>query len=833
MSDHTKAAGGSDSFGGSGVTRPQDPHQLQKMGNWKHINSILGPSVPRNTADNADVHKDEYASKGQSLRAQFGKSKKNSQIPEPGSSAMMSDAVESVIAGKGTTDMAGDCQIKENTRAFEAERMILSKTSVCRMESSFADCKNTDSSTFLHSRVASSQWQQYAEFNVNKKTESLVRSKRKYCQDERLGMNQSQTTCNECALAPDELKHMLEKFQVQGECMVHLSRLYRFVEKKRVCQSVSLSNDSTGSTSGCKLHGFCRIEDAGPSVFTGDEDNHPVSGVSCKEKPASCNCLDLESEISEHCNHSFVTNSEKKRDEKLIWGCSWPILNNQSSKACGDSPMDVSGRKLFLTKRSSMQGSMKLKESLLEKHFQQSMPGFSIHKLRRWNILGSVGRPLGISISDEKDGGLSVDAYSMDVRNESDVGITCLDMDVHVKSLSGGMYLPTSDEKESMATKLMLRTGQSHVLPEFRFIPFYMNWLGGPLLAFLSASFGLPSINTQVTKATFQLSFVGQEMLVAQLAGEMICPASCAIGWRPTPQPTNVADFTAMQKPRKSETTCQDLVGIKNPINSESTSALQMKEATFCNQGTDLPASLDLFPCIDTADTMEPDGLSISKTDTIDISSDVGKPESSGSGHQPEDPVGTDVSSRWVKRLKVNSDSGVIGTGGKNKMEDAITTQRVDKLFSRVMNYTRSSSFTMAKCLQERQQFQKTKLLLRNGESPIEPSKESHPWIQRWCQKVVETGCPRTRKAIEVLYEPENAKQLPENLEGKLFPSLAAMALMGKAFNNFRPCEFRRRGSSLVWNTEGFRDQNILLQGAGSQNGRNILLSYQWNLNSK
>lgn len=706
MSDLSKTARCSNIFRGSEIRRPQDPHQSQRMGHWKHSSSNFAPDIHRNPTDNEDTHKEECARRRQSLLPQPWKSREtdigNGQMSHHGASPVMSDAlrsVEGMIAGKGAINITGDCRRKENTRAFEAERMILSKTSVCRMESSRVDWKNVDSSPFLHSGIVSSEWQRFAEFNVNQKTQRVLQSKRKYgCWDARLD-RQLQTSQSEFASAPGEVKSMPEEFQFHRKYVVQRRRFYRFFEKKRLPSCRPLQNGCMRSASVYELDGLSQTPDAGPSISTREENIHSVSGIVCKEKLANRSCWNLENQICEPYKHSLLTFSEKQRDEKLSMGRSWPKPRDQSPKARGDSPVDVSGSELLLIKRSSMQGFMELNESFCKQHFQQSLPGLSMQELRRCTTVDSVGRPLRISISDEKVGGQSVDAYSTDVRNESHVRTACLDTDARrVKSLPEGVTSTRSDKE----------------------------------------------------------------------------------------------DFTGMQNPKKSELT----------------SALQMKEAIISNQETELlDTSLNFSPCIGTADSMDPKGLSMSRMDAMEVEHiipQVEKAEKFDSGHQLENHLGTEVSSRWVKRLKVNSDSVATDTRDYNK-EDVLTTRRVHKLLSRVMNYSRSNSFTLAGCLQECQQFQKTMLLLRNHDSPVESLKESHPWVQRWCQKSEETARPKTRKPIEVLCEPEMTKPLPENLEGQLFPSLAAMALMGKAINNFRPCEFRRRGSSFVWNTEGFQ----------------------------
>jgi hypothetical protein len=64
-------------------------------------------------------------------------------------------------------------------------------------------------------------------------------------------------------------------------------------------------------------------------------------------------------------------------------------------------------------------------------------------------------------------------------------------------------------------------------------------------------------------------------------------------------------------------------------------------------------------------------------------------------------------------------------------------------------------------------------------------------WIQRWCVKKVPPG------------EGENFV-VQEELQERQFPSIHAMAMMGKAMNKIRPGEFEKRGPSVVWNNNEF-----------------------------
>nr|GMD09863.1 F-box family protein, putative isoform 1 [Ipomoea batatas] len=62
------------------------------------------------------------------------------------------------------------------------------------------------------------------------------------------------------------------------------------------------------------------------------------------------------------------------------------------------------------------------------------------------------------------------------------------------------------------------------------------------------------------------------------------------------------------------------------------------------------------------------------------------------------------------------------------------------------------------------------------------------------------------KKPEVVVCEPRSSigGNLPEELEKNSFPSIAAMALMGKAMKAFQPCEFPEEGFLLFWNTNVF-----------------------------
>ncbi|RZC44609.1 hypothetical protein C5167_037555 [Papaver somniferum] len=153
--------------------------------------------------------------------------------------------------------------------------------------------------------------------------------------------------------------------------------------------------------------------------------------------------------------------------------------------------------------------------------------------------------------------------------------------------------------------------------------------------------------------------------------------------------------------------------------------------------------------------------------------------------------------SRLVKRLKLNTRDSLAQGTRTFRTEPASSGRKVDNFFTKIMRYNITS-----KDLVKDQHNYRSLVLFKNLDfSSMDSVKEheeltlSHPWIQRWRHSQPET--PPMKPAARVICEP----QIPKPKLKKQLPSFAAMALMGKASNRFRPCEFRKRGSVTVWNT--------------------------------
>lgn len=134
----------------------------------------------------------------------------------------------------------------------------------------------------------------------------------------------------------------------------------------------------------------------------------------------------------------------------------------------------------------------------------------------------------------------------------------------------------------------------------------------------------------------------------------------------------------------------------------------------------------------------------------------------------------SEPSSRWLKRLRASPLDPIPLNTKRFKKGNVSSSSEMQNLLARVVNYNKSIS--------------------KNVEcSQVVDSFNENIWIKRWCKS------SNSKKDALVLCEPENTKLTNEKYEAKQFPSLAAMALMGKQVINFRPCEFQKKGSATVW----------------------------------
>ncbi|ESQ50903.1 hypothetical protein EUTSA_v10022682mg [Eutrema salsugineum] len=153
-------------------------------------------------------------------------------------------------------------------------------------------------------------------------------------------------------------------------------------------------------------------------------------------------------------------------------------------------------------------------------------------------------------------------------------------------------------------------------------------------------------------------------------------------------------------------------------------------------------------------------------------------------------------SSRWVKRLKTNASdsSGNDETRSLMKIEASSHGKKGNNsnLFLEILKSGINN-------LQPRNQEPATSQIKNLNQGGGEDITLLHPWIQRWCKK--KATSTDQAQGQEVSFEPENQKEI----EKKQYPSIAAMALMGKALSGLNPYGLRKTESLMVWNARDLR----------------------------
>lgn len=164
----------------------------------------------------------------------------------------------------------------------------------------------------------------------------------------------------------------------------------------------------------------------------------------------------------------------------------------------------------------------------------------------------------------------------------------------------------------------------------------------------------------------------------------------------------------------------------------------------------------------------------------------------------------------WLKRLKMSTSETLPHGSESLKVGDACSSGKDNNLVGKVMKQRMTSLEQIIGNCHDKEQMAlgQFALLAKDGASSssgsIGKSRDallSHPWIQRWCRN--RAASLQKKPEAFVLCEPHGTKASVDEFQKKQFPSIAAMALMGKAMNGFHPCEFRNRGTYVVWNTKG------------------------------
>ncbi|KAJ4849906.1 hypothetical protein Tsubulata_037142 [Turnera subulata] len=255
----------------------------------------------------------------------------------------------------------------------------------------------------------------------------------------------------------------------------------------------------------------------------------------------------------------------------------------------------------------------------------------------------------------------------------------------------------------------------------------------------------------------------------------------------------------------------KDVKGSKSVPTSEA-SIPSNKEETGGKLKTELPDINQDLPLHQDAPNSEGDqDTSTSRTQSLDVDhflTHAEHPTNLRSITSPDVTFRVDPCSSWVKRLKPSDPNSFCYGTEMSRMEEAPSHEKVNKFFSKMLECKRNSSET--KMVKSRGQepilANETTELTRNPGSSSSSSERrsedvtlTHAWIQRWCHN--QSAFQKGKLESAVACGPSSSKGV-QVVQKKQFPSIAAMALMGKAMTGFHPCKFRKKGSSVVWNAK-------------------------------
>ncbi|KAK1431156.1 hypothetical protein QVD17_14432 [Tagetes erecta] len=189
-----------------------------------------------------------------------------------------------------------------------------------------------------------------------------------------------------------------------------------------------------------------------------------------------------------------------------------------------------------------------------------------------------------------------------------------------------------------------------------------------------------------------------------------------------------------------------------------------------------------------------------SRTQSLDVNTlhlnlDQTTNSNSNSNECSNSNPGSDPGSRWIKRLKLAE------TSSHARVSRFFTTVKImegkPELLLDKHNAKKSESLTS-----KDRKISEFEL----GESSSDVTKRerkditlAHSWIQRWGHKQNQ----KTPETVGTCLLDDSRSEM-EELQKKQFPSIAAMALMGKAMTGFRQFKLQKKDSFVVWNTKTF-----------------------------
>ncbi|GJN18037.1 hypothetical protein PR202_gb05154 [Eleusine coracana subsp. coracana] len=162
-----------------------------------------------------------------------------------------------------------------------------------------------------------------------------------------------------------------------------------------------------------------------------------------------------------------------------------------------------------------------------------------------------------------------------------------------------------------------------------------------------------------------------------------------------------------------------------------------------------------------------------------------------------ESPVCSEPSDKWLKRLWHDDSDPYFLCAKRSKLGDDPASGGACTVFGQYLGCDLGKA-SMINHVEEDEPGYGRLTNQQNREGSPVSSKCLNRWIGRWCQG----GTPHFHATSNVGKQTPKSNMQSDDLEG-LFPSIAAMAMMGRVMNKLRPRELQRRGPSVVWKTQG------------------------------
>lgn len=218
---------------------------------------------------------------------------------------------------------------------------------------------------------------------------------------------------------------------------------------------------------------------------------------------------------------------------------------------------------------------------------------------------------------------------------------------------------------------------------------------------------------------------------------------------------------------------------------------------------------LGLQPAASSTDGKEPNTSKVHSLNAKQLFSCHEQTSNSQCNVRKDRSFGPDTSNRWIKRLKLSSsDSFGVGTKSSDVGEGS-SHEKFNTFFNKITKCNKDIFDANLGKNHGKEQMaidQTVESLGNSGSLSMDSNKRKQSmlngssWIQRWCQ--CGPVSPPSNPEPLVICEPNSLKFGQDELAKKQFPSIAAMALMGKAMHGFRSCEFKKKGPVVVWNTK-------------------------------